>query len=154
MTESLGHTDPSDLLVLGVYVPLEQMRACSLRFARPTPPPPRVWPIAGVDHVVLVSSAKGGVGKSTTAGARLAIALKLAAPNKSIGLLDADVYGPSIPRMMNLKGQPALTEKNFMKPLVNYDVKWFPVWLRSHPSACPWGFSWKMMLRLRGEGSW
>ena len=54
----------------------------------------------------------------------LAVALKLVAADKDIGLLDADVFGPSIPMMMNLSGEPALTEKNFMVPLVNYDVKW------------------------------
>eukprot|EP00731_Ephydatia_muelleri_P023945 Em0016g216a len=53
---------------------------------------PKKWPIAGVSHVVVVASAKGGVGKSTTAG-----------------LLDADIFGPSIPRMMNLSGQPELS---------------------------------------------
>lgn len=50
--------------------------------------------------------------------------MKLIDKEKNIGLLDADVYGPSIPRMMNLAGQPLLNEKNFMLPLVNYDVKW------------------------------
>lgn len=83
---------------------------------------PSRWPISGVKHIVVVSSAKGGVGKSTTA-VNLAVALKVVARDKTIGLLDADVYGPSIPRMMNLRGQPALTEKNFMLPLINYDVK-------------------------------
>eukprot|EP00048_Salpingoeca_helianthica_P018977 m.243770 g.243770 ORF g.243770 m.243770 type:complete len:359 (-) comp28474_c0_seq1:113-1189(-) len=83
---------------------------------------PNRWPIAGVEHIVLVSSAKGGVGKSTTA-VNLAVALKQVARDKSIGLLDADVYGPSIPKMMNLAGQPTVNDKKFMQPLINYDVK-------------------------------
>ncbi|XP_075547609.1 NUBP iron-sulfur cluster assembly factor, mitochondrial isoform X4 [Dermacentor variabilis] len=41
----------------------------------------------------------------------------------TVGLLDADVYGPSIPRMMNLSGEPELTQQNLMKPLVNYGIK-------------------------------
>ncbi|EEC12332.1 conserved hypothetical protein [Ixodes scapularis] len=41
----------------------------------------------------------------------------------SVGILDADVYGPSIPRMMNLSGEPELTNQNLMKPLVNYGIK-------------------------------
>eukprot|EP00118_Oscarella_pearsei_P015857 m.146625 g.146625 ORF g.146625 m.146625 type:complete len:112 (+) comp38450_c0_seq31:5541-5876(+) len=81
---------------------------------------PKRWPIAGVDHVVVVASGKGGVGKSTVA-VNLSIAL---AESASVGLLDADVFGPSVPRMMNLEGQPELDKKNLMKPLVNYGVKW------------------------------
>ena len=42
----------------------------------------------------------------------------------SVGLLDADVYGPSIPRMMHLSGQPELTQQDKMLPLVNYGIKW------------------------------
>ena len=64
-------------------------------------------------------------------------AMKLVAADKSIGLLDADVYGPSIPRMMNLSGQPALTDKNFMVPLENYNVKWCAhvSSVRAHPRS-------------------
>ncbi|XP_030415183.1 iron-sulfur protein NUBPL isoform X3 [Gopherus evgoodei] len=52
------------------------------------------------------------------------IALALAAHDstKAVGLLDADVYGPSIPKMMNLKGNPELSPKNFMRPLKNYGI--------------------------------
>ncbi|CDW53624.1 ParA domain containing protein [Trichuris trichiura] len=67
-------------------------------------------PIAGVKRVVLVASAKGGVGKSTVA-VNLATALQRINPNSSVGLLDADVFGPSIPRMMNLSGQPEVNER-------------------------------------------
>ncbi|KAL6106050.1 nubpl [Pungitius sinensis] len=82
---------------------------------------PRQKPIAGVKQVVVVASGKGGVGKSTTA-VNLALGLLANDPLKSVGLLDADVYGPSIPKLMNLKGNPELTDDNLMIPLVNYGV--------------------------------
>ncbi|NWY97790.1 NUBPL protein, partial [Loxia curvirostra] len=82
---------------------------------------PKQKPIEGVKQVVVVASGKGGVGKSTTA---VNIALALAANDsaKEVGLLDADIYGPSIPKMMNLKGNPELTPKNLMRPLKNYGI--------------------------------
>ncbi|XP_077945331.1 iron-sulfur cluster transfer protein NUBPL isoform X2 [Gasterosteus aculeatus] len=82
---------------------------------------PRQKPIAGVKQVVVVASGKGGVGKSTTA-VNLALGLLANDPLKSVGLLDADVYGPSIPKLMNLKGNPELSDDNLMIPLVNYGV--------------------------------
>ncbi|MEE6510392.1 hypothetical protein FKM82_030097 [Ascaphus truei] len=78
--------------------------------------------IPGVKHVVVVASGKGGVGKSTTA-VNLALGIAAIDPVKAVGLLDADVYGPSIPKMMNLKGNPELSEKNLMIPLVNYGIR-------------------------------
>ncbi|GBN37962.1 Iron-sulfur protein NUBPL [Araneus ventricosus] len=80
------------------------------------------FPVAGVKHIIVVASGKGGVGKSTTA-VNLALAISANEKTKLVGLLDADVYGPSIPLMMNLKGQPELTKNNLMKPLVNYGIK-------------------------------
>lgn len=55
----------------------------------------------------------------------LATAIKLKFPNKEVGLLDADIFGPSIPLMMNLNETPFLTENNLMEPLVNYGIKWY-----------------------------
>ncbi|XP_020294166.1 iron-sulfur protein NUBPL isoform X2 [Pseudomyrmex gracilis] len=78
--------------------------------------------IKGVKQILLVASGKGGVGKSTTA-VNLTTALKLIEPKKSIGLLDADVFGPSIPLMMNIHESPVVNAENFMEPLVNYGVK-------------------------------
>ncbi|XP_050293313.1 iron-sulfur protein NUBPL [Anthonomus grandis grandis] len=83
---------------------------------------PKKKPINGVKHIVLVSSGKGGVGKSTTA-VNLSIGLKLIQPEKKIGLLDADIFGPTVPLMMNLHDTPFLTDKDLMEPLVNYGVK-------------------------------
>ncbi|KAF7649351.1 hypothetical protein LDENG_00142990 [Lucifuga dentata] len=82
---------------------------------------PKQKPISGVKQVVIVASGKGGVGKSTTA-VNLALGLSANDPSKSVGLLDADVFGPSIPKLMNLKGNPELTEKNLMIPLINYGI--------------------------------
>ncbi|GFR23269.1 iron-sulfur protein NUBPL [Trichonephila clavata] len=82
----------------------------------------RKFPIAGVKDIILVASGKGGVGKSTTA-VNLALAISANKQDKLVGLLDADVYGPSIPLMMNLNDQPELTKNNLIKPLVNYGIK-------------------------------
>ncbi|XP_078089838.1 iron-sulfur cluster transfer protein NUBPL isoform X2 [Mustelus asterias] len=80
---------------------------------------PKQQVIPGVKQIIVVASGKGGVGKSTTA---VNLALGLAANNLVVGLLDADVYGPSIPRMMNLRGNPELTDSNLMRPLVNFGI--------------------------------
>ncbi|XP_059209766.1 iron-sulfur protein NUBPL isoform X1 [Centropristis striata] len=82
---------------------------------------PKQKPITGVKQVIVVASGKGGVGKSTTA-VNLALGIMANDPNKSVGLLDADVYGPSIPKLMNLKGNPELSDHNLMIPLTNYGV--------------------------------
>lgn len=84
---------------------------------------PKRKQIKGVKQILLVASGKGGVGKSTTA-VNLATALKIIEPRKSIGLLDADVFGPSIPLMMNIYESPMLNKENLMEPLINYGVKW------------------------------
>ncbi|XP_002966077.2 iron-sulfur protein NUBPL isoform X1 [Selaginella moellendorffii] len=75
----------------------------------------------GVERIIAVASGKGGVGKSTTA-VNLAVALALKCKLR-VGLLDADVYGPSIPLLMNLSGQPKIDSANKMVPLENYGVK-------------------------------
>ncbi|KAG0175117.1 hypothetical protein DFQ28_005028 [Apophysomyces sp. BC1034] len=78
-------------------------------------------PIPGVKKVVAVASGKGGVGKSTTA---VNIALAAAGLKQKVGILDADIFGPSIPSLMNLKGEPDLTEQgDRLIPLTNYGVK-------------------------------
>ncbi|XP_077531780.1 NUBP iron-sulfur cluster assembly factor, mitochondrial isoform X2 [Haemaphysalis longicornis] len=117
------NTSPA-FFILGQTVPLRSRCSDSSAQAeeRASKGLPKKFPVAGVKHVVLVASGKGGVGKSTTA-VNLALALSMHQTKPSVGLLDADVYGPSIPRMMNLSGEPELTQQNLMKPLVNYGIK-------------------------------
>lgn len=83
---------------------------------------PKRKPINGVKKIVMIASSKGGVGKSTTT-VNLATAMKNSYPDKEIGILDADVSGPSIPILMNLPDTPLLNKDNLMIPLVNYGVK-------------------------------
>ena len=73
-----------------------------------------------VKNIVGVASGKGGVGKSTTA---VNLALALAAEGASVGLLDADIYGPSIPMMMGIEGRPESEDGKTMEPLENYGVQ-------------------------------
>jgi ATP-binding protein involved in chromosome partitioning len=75
--------------------------------------------LPGVKHIVAVASGKGGVGKSTTA-VNLAIGFKQ--NGLKVGLLDADIYGPSIPRMLNLKGKPQTTDDKKMVPMQRYGI--------------------------------
>ena len=73
-----------------------------------------------VKNIVAVASGKGGVGKSTTA---VNLALALAAEGASVGILDADIYGPSQPTMMGLSGRPESDDGKTMDPLENYGVQ-------------------------------
>jgi ATP-binding protein involved in chromosome partitioning len=76
--------------------------------------------LPGVANVIAVSSGKGGVGKSTTA---VNLALALSAEGARVGLLDADIYGPSIPLMMGVSGRPESADGKTMEPLENYGVQ-------------------------------
>ena len=85
--------------------------------------------VPGVAHLVAIASGKGGVGKSTVS-ANLACAL--AAEGRRVGLLDADVYGPSQPRMMGISGRPSSPDGKTILPLRNHGVTMMSIGLLSN----------------------
>jgi ATP-binding protein involved in chromosome partitioning len=76
--------------------------------------------LPGVKNIVAVASGKGGVGKSTTA---VNLALALAAEGAKVGVLDADIYGPSQPMMLGVAGKPESHDGKTMEPLVGHGIE-------------------------------
>ena len=76
--------------------------------------------LPNVKNIIAVASGKGGVGKSTTA---VNLALALAAEGASVGLLDADIYGPSQPMMMGIEGRPESVDGKNMEPMENFGIQ-------------------------------
>lgn len=96
----------------------------------PPPPPtpdltapkraPKSNVLPGVKHVIAVASGKGGVGKSTTA---VNLALALRAQGLKVGILDADIYGPSLPTLLGLHGKPRVSEGRKLLPMDAFGLK-------------------------------
>ncbi|WEX78178.1 Mrp/NBP35 family ATP-binding protein [Sinorhizobium numidicum] len=76
--------------------------------------------VPGVGAIIAVASGKGGVGKSTTS---VNLALALQANGLKVGLLDADIYGPSMPRLLKISGRPQQIEGRLIRPMENYGLK-------------------------------
>lgn len=74
----------------------------------------------GIKNIIAVASGKGGVGKSTTA---VNLALALQADGAKVGVLDADIYGPSQPRMLGISGQPESVDGKTLQPMQNHGLK-------------------------------
>ncbi|NKJ06819.1 Mrp/NBP35 family ATP-binding protein [Rhizobium sp. SG741] len=123
--------------VKGAMVALTADKKAGAPAARPAPPqaaphahshphapqqPPRAAKIGvpGVGAIVAVASGKGGVGKSTTA---VNLALGLLANGLRVGILDADVYGPSMPRLLKISGKPSQIDGRIIVPMENYGLK-------------------------------
>ena len=83
-------------------------------------------PLPEVKNIIAVASGKGGVGKSTTS---VNLALALAAEGATVGVLDADIYGPSIPRMMGATGKPESEDGKSVEPMVHHGVQFISIGL-------------------------
>ncbi|MGE4060471.1 MAG: Mrp/NBP35 family ATP-binding protein [Sphingomonadales bacterium] len=86
---------------------------------RPAPGGPARAGVPGIDAIIAVASGKGGVGKSTTA---VNLALGLLANGLRVGLLDADIYGPSVPRLLGIRGRPQAVGRT-LSPMEGYGLK-------------------------------
>jgi len=89
-------------------------------FSHGKPVPAGKTNVPGIKHIIAVGSGKGGVGKSTTA---VNLALALQAEGLRIGILDADLYGPSIPKLLGLEGRPAIREDGIFTPHDAFGLK-------------------------------
>jgi ATP-binding protein involved in chromosome partitioning len=127
---SLSAAQPVIEAALRAEPGVEQVQIVLTAHAAPKPPPVKIGQhptpqqggparIANVDRIIAVASGKGGVGKSTVSS-NLAVAL--ARQGRRVGLLDADIYGPSQPRMMGVSRRPASPDGKIIEPLVAHGV--------------------------------
>ena len=107
-------------VVMTAHGPAAKPAPPSLKIGQhPTPHQGGPGRIAGIDRIIAIGSGKGGVGKSTVAS-NLAVAL--ARQGRRVGLLDADIYGPSQPRMMGVNKRPASPDGKIIEPLIAHGV--------------------------------
>jgi ATP-binding protein involved in chromosome partitioning len=107
--------------VLNVTVVLTAERPKTKPAPQPAIPQPQQSPgVAGVNALIAVASGKGGVGKSTTS---VNLALALSSLGKKVGLMDADIYGPSLPRMMGIEEKPKQTQNKRLLPPEKFGIK-------------------------------
>jgi ATP-binding protein involved in chromosome partitioning len=99
---------------------LDGVRSVDVRLVAASPAGGEIEPLPGIADVVAVSSTKGGVGKSTVA---VNLACSLVRLGLRVGLLDADVYGPSLPMMLGVSGRPGGDEQGKVMPLERYGLK-------------------------------
>ena len=104
--------------------PTSQPRPSPAPARAPQPAPASRSPgkrgVPGIGAIVAVASGKGGVGKSTTS---VNLALGLAANGLKVGVLDADIYGPSMPKLLGIHGRPESADGKVLKPMQNYGLK-------------------------------
>src|SRR5471030_2656814 len=90
--------------------------------------PPAPLPLRGIKHIVAIGSGKGGVGKTTVA---VNLAVSLVKLGFSVGLIDADIYGPNVPTMLGATTQPRIVGENQIEPLTAHGVKFISIGLIS-----------------------
>lgn len=108
----------------------------------------------GVKNAVAIASGKGGVGKSTVA---TNLALALASSGAKVGLMDADVYGPSVPKMLGSLGKPEAGGKDMIRPLERYGVKFMSMGLftgRDTPVIWRGPMATKLIQQFLGQVDW
>ncbi|ODT65919.1 MAG: sodium:proton antiporter [Pelagibacterium sp. SCN 63-23] len=103
-----------------VMVSLTAEKTNSPKFSHGSPTPPGKTRVAGVRRILAVGSGKGGVGKSTTA---INLALALRAEGLAVGVLDADLYGPSVPKLLGIEGKPAIRDDGIFTPHEAFGLK-------------------------------
>ena len=97
-----------------------------------------------IKNIIAVASGKGGVGKSTTS---VNLALALSAEGATVGILNADIYGPSQPRMLGINGQPESQDGKSLEPMENYSVQAMSIGFLIDPDT-PMVWRGRQILRL------